>query len=130
MGKFKRKIDIVDAFIWTGGPDQIEDPEWIVEAIKKHKVSVGHGYLQTVSDGLIFGRVAKPGDYVVLNSKGKIYTTSRARFEAAYEPIKETVNTDSLISFENMPVTYLDATTPSPEVLEARNKQIERWYSD
>ena len=37
--KYKNKSMIIDAFKWTGDQDQIEDPVWIVEAIKKGEVS-------------------------------------------------------------------------------------------
>ena len=32
--KYRKKPVVVEAFKWTGGPDQESDPEWIVEAIR------------------------------------------------------------------------------------------------
>ena len=29
MATYRKKPVLIDAFQWTGGPDQIEDPEWI-----------------------------------------------------------------------------------------------------
>jgi len=37
--KYRKKPVVIEAFKWTGGPDQEEDPVWIVEAIKKGEVS-------------------------------------------------------------------------------------------
>lgn len=31
--KYKKKPIIIDAFQWTGGPEQEDDPEWILNAI-------------------------------------------------------------------------------------------------
>ena len=33
--KYRKKPVEIEAFQWTGGPDQEEDPEWIIEAIKR-----------------------------------------------------------------------------------------------
>ena len=33
--KYRKKPVVIEAFKWTGEPDQTEDPEWIIAAIKK-----------------------------------------------------------------------------------------------
>ena len=33
--KYRKKPVVIEAFQWTGGPEQEDDPEWIIEAIKK-----------------------------------------------------------------------------------------------
>ena len=37
--KYRKKPLIIEAFKWTGGPDQREDPEWMVDAIRKNIVA-------------------------------------------------------------------------------------------
>ena len=32
--KYRKKPVVIEAFQWTGGPEQEDDPEWIIEAIK------------------------------------------------------------------------------------------------
>lgn len=33
--KYRKKPVVIEAFKWTGDMNQVEDPEWIIEAIKK-----------------------------------------------------------------------------------------------
>ena len=35
MGMYRKKPVVIEAFRWTGGVDQCEDPEWIIAAIKE-----------------------------------------------------------------------------------------------
>ena len=35
MAKYRKKPVVIEAFKWTGDMNQVEDPEWIIEAIKK-----------------------------------------------------------------------------------------------
>ncbi len=37
--KYRKKPVVIQAFKWTGGIEQLEDPEWIVEEIKKGNVT-------------------------------------------------------------------------------------------
>ena len=41
MGRYRKKPVVIEAFKWTGGPAQLEDPEWIVDAIKRQEVWFG-----------------------------------------------------------------------------------------
>jgi hypothetical protein len=34
MGMYRKKSVVIEAFCWTGDHDQVEDPEWIVDAIR------------------------------------------------------------------------------------------------
>ena len=34
--KYRKKPVVIEAFKWTGGQDQIEDPQWIIDAIKNN----------------------------------------------------------------------------------------------
>jgi hypothetical protein len=92
MAKFKKKPDIVDAFKWTGGPDQTEDPEWIVEALENGSVKIinvpgQNPDLFMITDVSGFEQWASPGDYIVLGPGGGIYPLSPDEFEAHYEPV-------------------------------------------
>ena len=43
--KYRKKPYVVDAFQWTGGVDQKEDPEWLIEKIEDESVFFnGNGY--------------------------------------------------------------------------------------
>jgi len=47
--KYRKKPIIIEAFLWTGGPDQIEDPVWAVDAIKSGNncLFIIHSYIPT-----------------------------------------------------------------------------------
>ena len=91
VNRFRRKSTEVEAFKWTGGPDQTEDPEWIVEAIKKGDVYFIRPGTKKVkmmikhSSGLL---TVRPGDYVIKGEKeGDIYPCSSDVFETIYEAV-------------------------------------------
>jgi hypothetical protein len=99
--------EIVDAFRWTGGPDQTEDPEWIVAAIRSGHVTFTHASRIASVDAMAYvpgskfngtlGAVnmhvsyksgwmtAVTGDYIVRHADGTITPTSRSAFEDEYE---------------------------------------------
>ncbi len=43
MGKYRKRPAVIEAFRWTGGPDQTEDPDWIKRQIKAGFVSFSGG---------------------------------------------------------------------------------------
>lgn len=94
MSLFKKKPVVIEAFKWTGGPDQTEDPEWIVQAIKDRKVwimryanSDVHGYTTVLYIETLEGeRKAFPGDYIIKGVKGELYPCKPDIFELTYEP--------------------------------------------
>jgi hypothetical protein len=80
--KFKSKTHTIEAFKWTGGPDQTEDPEWILEPIKNKSVKVyKHGVDIKTADGL---QTAHVGDYIVKDGN-KIYPLTEAALLEKYE---------------------------------------------
>lgn len=86
MAKFRKKPAVIDAFLWTGGPDQTEDPEWIVEAIKDGKVhfAVIGGpamFIETLEGQM----KASSGDWIIRGVKGEIYPCKPDIFELTYE---------------------------------------------
>lgn len=85
--KFKKKPVVIEAFCWTGGPDQEDDPVWIIEAIKKGDAYFeDHEFKLLTLEGIM--RVS-PGDYVIQGVKGEIYPCKPDIFEATYEPVVE-----------------------------------------
>ena len=91
--KYRKKPIIVEAFQWTGGPDQTEDPSWIVEAIKNHKVfiedhSIHPCVMKIWTDE---GQMkAIPSDYIIKGIEGEIYPCKASVFEKTYEKVEAT----------------------------------------
>lgn len=89
MAKYRKKQVVVDAFQWTGGPDQTEDPEWIVEAIKQGTVRFNDEGTDQVTMEIATlegNHIARQGDYIIKGIKGEIYPCKPDIFEQTYEP--------------------------------------------
>jgi len=89
--KFRKKPVVIEAFKWTGGPDQTEDPEWIVEAIKAGMVrfeNSGTSNVVLLIDTLEGTHRANQGDFIIQGVKGELYPCKPDIFEATYEPVK------------------------------------------
>lgn len=89
MAKYRKKPVVVDAFQWTGGPDQTEDPEWIVEAIKQGTVRFNDEGTDQVTMEIATlegNHIARQGDYIIKGIKGEIYPCKPDIFEQTYEP--------------------------------------------
>ena len=93
--KYRKKPIIVDAFKWTGGRDQTEDPEWIVEALKIPQSKIGaariyrgeYFYMEIkTKNGII--RV-KPGSYIIRAENGDLSVYKGQGFKAEYELVEE-----------------------------------------
>lgn len=90
MGQYRKKPVVIDAFQWTGGPDQTEDPEWVVEAIRNGSVRVvntGTSSVALVIETLEGSMRANQGDWIIRGVKGKIYPCKPDIFEATYETL-------------------------------------------
>lgn len=89
--KFRKKPVVIDAFHWTGGPDQKEDPWWIVAAIRCGLVgflNVGTPDLLMTIKTLESGsgvHYATPGDWIIKGVKGELYPCKPDIFEMTYE---------------------------------------------
>lgn len=89
MAKYRKKPIEIEAFKWTGGPDQTEDPEWIIEKIKDESVwfyQEDRGTFMIIRT-LEGDMTASPGDYIIKGIKGEIYPCKPDIFEATYEAI-------------------------------------------
>ena len=81
--KYRKKPLIIEAFKWTGGPDQQEDPEWMVDAIRKNIVSfVPSGMLIATLEGAM---MASLGDYIIKGVNGEFYPCKPDIFAKTYE---------------------------------------------
>lgn len=87
--KFRKKPVVIEAFKWTGGPDQTEDPVWIVDAIKRGDVHFPHAGTPecTLCIKTLEGEMtAQQGDWIIQGVKGEIYPCKPDIFVATYEP--------------------------------------------
>ena len=88
MAKFRKKPVVIEAFRWTGGPDQEEDPPWIVEAMKRGDVYIGN--VNTLRIKTMEGTMtANRGDWIIKGVKGELYPCKPDIFAATYEPAPE-----------------------------------------
>ena len=88
MGKFRKLPVVIEAFKWTGGENQTEDPEWIVNAMKSSKVRIDFNPLIMKIVTLEGVMEAKPNDYIIQGIKGEIYPCKPDIFEATYELVE------------------------------------------
>ena len=96
MTKYRKKPVVIDAFKWTGGHDQTEDPEWIIEAIEKGTVTIvrpdgcdGVEPYQMKIQTLEGTMTAQQGDYIIRGVQGEIYPCKADIFEQTYEKVDE-----------------------------------------
>ena len=83
--EYRKKPVIIDAFKWTGGPDQLEDPLWMVDSLQKGFVKfVPEGIKVDTTEGYV---IATPGDYIIKGVDGELTTCKPDIFEATYEPV-------------------------------------------
>ena len=89
--KYRKKPVVVEAFKWTGGPDQESDPEWIVEAIRGgvvHFENIGTPDVKCLIDTLEGVHTASLGDYIIRGIKGELDPCKPDIFEETYEPVE------------------------------------------
>ncbi len=90
MGKYRKKPVEVEAFKWTGCINQVEDPQWIVDAIERKEITFTDHRFGVVSmaiktlEGIM---IASPGDYIIKGIQGEIYPCKPDIFEATYEKV-------------------------------------------
>jgi hypothetical protein len=85
--KYRKKPIIIEAFKWTGGPDQTEDPIWIIEAIKTGNVYFGNNTMRIKTlEGIMTANI---GDWIIQGVNGEIYPCKPDIFEKTYELVKE-----------------------------------------
>lgn len=86
MSYYRKKSHVIEAFKWTGGPDQTEDPEWIIEAIRSGIVWFESGYM--VIDTLEGNMIANQGDWIIRGINGELYPCKPDIFERTYDAVE------------------------------------------
>lgn len=91
MAKYRKRPVVIEAFRWTGDQHQIEDPEWIVDAIREGRVWVilSNTDTQLEISTLEGNHLANIGDYIIKGVKGEIYPCKPDIFEMTYEEVQE-----------------------------------------
>lgn len=83
--KYRKKPVVVEAFQWTADRNQVEDPEWIVDAIRDGRVEIErHRMVIATLEG---DMMAAHGDYIIKGVKGELYPCKPDIFEMTYEAI-------------------------------------------
>jgi hypothetical protein len=90
MAQFRKKPVVVEAFRWTGGPDQAEDPIWAIEAIKQKRVRfIDPGpfvRLEILSlEGVMTAAV---GDWIIKGVKGELYCCKPDIFAETHDAVE------------------------------------------
>ena len=86
--KYRKKPVVIEAFQWTGGPEQEDDPEWIIEAIKNKMAwfeNAGTPDVKFMIRTLEGVHEASVGDYIIRGIAGEIYPCKPDIFRATYE---------------------------------------------
>ena len=105
MSKFRKIPIIVEAFKWTGDQEQIEDPEWIIEALKSGCAffKFKRFFIKTLEGNMEVSQ----GDYIIRGVKGEIYPCKPDIFEMSYEKfdvnnhnVRKVITPDGVGEFE------------------------------
>lgn len=87
MSKFIKKPIAIEAFLWTGGEDQTEDPLWIIEALKNGSVRLeneGADDVTLLINTLEGTHKANRGDYIIQGIQGELYPCKPDIFKKTY----------------------------------------------
>lgn len=86
MRLYKKKPDVIEAFLWTGGVHQIRDQVWICDAMRRGEVFFISPVVLVIKtpEGTM---VAKRGDWIIRGVKGEIYPCKPDIFAATYEAV-------------------------------------------
>jgi hypothetical protein len=90
--KFRKKPVVIEAFKWTGGEDQTEDPLWFCEAIRRGEVwfkNAGTINVALVIHTLEGDHTANQGDFIIKGIQDELYPCKPDIFDATYERIEE-----------------------------------------
>lgn len=106
MGKYRKRPVVVEAFKWTGDENQTEDPEWIVEAIRKGSVwFTDQGMVIKTLEG---EHLARPGDYIIRGIKGELYPCKPEIFKETYEKVEKMIDVMKPVNHDLLTSKYTD----------------------
>jgi len=88
--KYTKKSEIIEAFKFTGGIEQVEDPTWIIDMLRNGDAEFKNEGTKEVS--IIIKTVegnmnANVGDYIMLRFDGRAYPCGQDIFESTYKLI-------------------------------------------
>lgn len=89
--RYRKKPVVVEAFRWTGGPDQVEDPVWAIQAIRGKVIWFENGGTPAITlkiktlEGVM---TAQQGDFIIRGVKGELYPCKPDIFNATYEAVE------------------------------------------
>lgn len=89
--KYRKKPVVIEAFQWTGGSNQEDDPEWIIKTIMDGEAwfeNEGTPDVKFMIRTLEGVHEASVGDYIICGIAGEIYPCKPDIFKATYEPIE------------------------------------------
>ena len=92
MAKYRKKPVVIEAFQWTGDEGQLEEPSWIVDAMKHQTIYFLNRGTKKVSmfiDTLEGVMAAKKGDYIIKGVEGEIYPCDKRIFHKTYEKVAD-----------------------------------------
>ena len=92
MSKYRKKPVVIESFKWTADIHQTEDPEWIIEAIRRGEVYFVDEQTPNVKLAIrtLEGTMtADRGDWIIRGVKGEIYPRKPDIFEKTYELVDE-----------------------------------------
>lgn len=86
MSNYRKKPVTIEAFQWTGGPDQTEDPAWASAAVADGTITftkvAGETRMRIKTlEGELF---AHPGDFIIKGVKDELYPCRADIFAATY----------------------------------------------
>lgn len=90
MPQYRKKPIVIEAFRWTGGPYQTDDPQWICDAIKSgavHFDQPGTPNVTLLIDTLEGTHRANQGDYIIRGVQGELYPCKPNIFAATYDAV-------------------------------------------
>ncbi len=88
--KVRQGGTVLEAFRWTGGRDQEEEPDWAVEALRRGRVSFENELTQQVKLRLHTSRgvvIVNRGDWIIREQDGELASCSPAAFQERYEQL-------------------------------------------
>ena len=101
--KYKKRPVLIDAFQWTGGAEQRDDPEWAIEALQQGVIffDLSGSAAVTLKIRTLEGEMtAQPGDWIIRGVKGELYPCKPNIFEATYDEAFETISPEAIAQMD------------------------------
>ena len=115
MGAYTKKPVTIEAFRWTGGPDQGEDPVWICDAIRQGTVRFVEAGLMSIqtTEGVMN---ASAGDWIIRGVEGEIYPCKDSVFQASYVQASRAPDATGAPAISMAEAQAIVETKPAPRI--------------